>query len=276
MFALISPLPSALFPLVIAGELVFMAVVCNNPRWQRHIDSKQGAQDEKQRTDAAAQRYNQLYNDLDNEARDNFEVLRKRCELIKAVPHSNSVDMAKINTWQTDGVNKLLWVYLKLLHTRVKLNLFLKNVDGKAFDNLEKMTNKKLEELEKSDVPYKDRMQRSLNDTLVTIKTRRENLAKAKANFDFIGLELERISAKLTTLSELAINRQDPSMITSEVDDAAKSVESTEAAIGELNLYAGMNVDEESAPRLLGGAFIPDEPMSTRKWPKGPRDRTGL
>ena len=56
-------------------------------------------------------------------------------------------------------------------------------------------------------------------------------------NYVCIELELERIAATLTALSELAMNCHDPALITREVDAFAVSVESTEQTIGDLLEY---------------------------------------
>jgi len=94
-------------------------------------------------------------------------------------------------------------------------------------------------------------MRRSVEETLKTHLTRRANFVKAQDNYEFIGLEMDRISAKLTALSEMSINRQDPSMITNEVDQVAHSVESTEQAIGELSMFAGISAEDEYAPQIV-------------------------
>ena len=96
-----------------------------------------------------------------------------------------------------------------------------------------------------------EKKRRSLQDTLATATARYDNYKKAKNNYEFIDLELDRIAAKLTALSELAINRQDPTSITSEVDSVASSVESTEETINELHDITGISVDDTAAPPIL-------------------------
>jgi hypothetical protein len=64
-------------------------------------------------------------------------------------------------------------------------------------------------------------------------------------------LELERIHAKLMVLAEMAINRQDLTTITSGVDAAARSVETTERTISDLNSFTGLGMEDETAPEII-------------------------
>lgn len=267
MLSLIGPATLATLPFVFAGEILFMSLVCTNPRFQRAVDAEDGEKEEDKRVKESRKRFDQLYFNLDPEGRGLFDSLRERCQIITQNMQAQSnanVSMDKISDWQAQGVNKLLWVYLKLVSTRTTLTRFLNKLDDKQFDKLEKETKKKLEVL--GDDPSKDKMRHSIEDTLKTIEARRNNLKKARDNYEFIGLEMDRISAKLTALSELAINRQDMSMITNDIDQVANSVESTEQAIGELNIFAGSSaIEDDRTPEII-----------QRKKPALERDEGGM
>jgi hypothetical protein len=66
-----------------------------------------------------------------------------------------------------------------------------------------------------------------------------------------VQLELGRIGAKLSGIAELAVNRQDPRLLTDDVDDVARSVQATEEAIGELQVFTGLTDEDENAPEIL-------------------------
>lgn len=247
-FAMVGPMRDVTFPLLMAGEMAFMAVICHNPRFQRIVDAKVGAVNEAQQLEVSQKRFEKLYYSLDGDTRIQFDRLRERCEVINNAAVTTGATES-ISDWQAAGVNKLLWVYLKLLNTRMNINKFLQNIDQKSFDRMEKEAKERLKTM--GDDPAKEKMRRSIEDTLQTIDTRKKNLLKAKDNLDYINLELDRITAKLTTLSEMAVNRQDPASLSNEVDDVTKSVQSTEQAIGELNMFAGLPMDEEVAPPMI-------------------------
>ena len=96
-----------------------------------------------------------------------------------------------------------------------------------------------------------EKKRKSLEDTLATVAARRDNIKKARENHDFVTLELERIAAKLNGIAELAVNRQDPGLLSHDVDDVARSVQATEEAIGELQSFTGLTVDDVAAPEIL-------------------------
>lgn len=248
MLSLIGPATLATLPFVIAGEILYMSAMCTNARFQRLVDAKAGGTEEEKKIKESQAKFQSLYYGLDPDSRRTFDELRERCEIIsKNTGQDQTLD--KISNHQSEGINKLLWVYLKLVNSRVNLNKFLKTIDDKQFDKMEKDAKRKLETL--GSEPSKEKMRRSIEDTLKTLAARKLNFVKAQENYDFTGLEMDRIAAKLTTLSEMSINRQDPSIITNEIDQVASSVESTEQAIGELNLFAGISVEEDRAPDIV-------------------------
>ena len=251
--SIIAPHTDIFLSLVAAGELALITYLASNPRFQRTIDA--GGIDPDRVDENLNRRFYELYSGLNPASQKRFEDLRVRCESLRdlAVPRESSHgSLDKMADSQLQGVNRLLWVYLKLLHTRATLEQFFKSTNEQEITNLEDSTRVRLSQLPKGDLSENsDRKRRSLEDTLATATARKDNLKRARENFEYIELELERIAAKLTALSELAVNRQDPGMLTNEVDDVARSVEGTEQAIGELQVYSGLTQADMQAPAIL-------------------------
>lgn len=248
--ALIAPRSEIGLSLVLAAELGLVTLLAASPRFQRAINAERNAEVSQQTSQTMSRRFLELYHGLDDPARKQFEALRVRCEVLRPTTEGNTVE--QFSDEQLSGVDRLLWVYLKLLHTRLKLQRFFRTTDRNEIENLEQTTRLRLEALPKDatdDLAVKKK--RSLEDTLATAVARRDNLKRAQENSEFVELELERIAAKLTAVSEMAINRQDPAQITHEVDDVARSVESTEQAIGELQMLTGLTMEDAEAPPIL-------------------------
>jgi chemotaxis protein histidine kinase CheA len=248
--AIIAPRTDIGLPLVLAVELGLITMLAANPRYQRLINSQHNADADQRVSQTMSKRFLELYQGLDEVARRQFETLRAKCEVLRTGQDATSV--TQFSDEQLSGVDRLLWVYLKLLHTRLKLQRFFRSTDKNEIENLEQSTRLRLDALPKEspeDITVK--MRRSLEDTLATAVARRDNLKRAQQNSEFVELELERIAAKLTAVSEMAINRQDPAQITHEVDDVARSVESTEQAIGELQMLTGLTTEDTEAPPIL-------------------------
>jgi chemotaxis protein histidine kinase CheA len=245
MASIIAPRTDIGLPLVLAAELALVTSMAATPRFQRLINSQHADLYNQNASQTMSKRFLELYQGLDDNGRRQFENLRNRCEVLRT---SQDTSVLQFSNEQLSGVDRLLWVYLKLLHTRLKLERFFRSTDKREIETLEQTTRQRLDALPKEstdDITAKKR--RSLEDTLATAVARRDNLKRAQQNSEFVELELERIAAKLTAVSEMAINRQDPAQITHEVDDVARSVESTEQAIGELQMLTG---DAEAPPIL--------------------------
>ncbi|MCE5267878.1 MAG: hypothetical protein LLG00_08325, partial [Planctomycetaceae bacterium] len=99
--------------------------------------------------------------------------------------------------------------------------------------------------------PRRQRVRAALQDNLETSRSRLANLAKAQENCQFIGLEIDRLENKIRSLSEMAINRQEPEFISSEVDHVASSMVDTERTMNELQFATGLETAESEPPPLL-------------------------
>jgi hypothetical protein len=71
------------------------------------------------------------------------------------------------------------------------------------------------------------------------------------ANYNFVQHELDRLENKIKSLAELAVNRQDPDYVTSQVDAVAKSMLDTEKTMNDLQFVTGLGQVDEEAPELL-------------------------
>ena len=95
------------------------------------------------------------------------------------------------------------------------------------------------------------RVRAALQDNLDTSRSRLANLTKARENYDLMGLEIDRLENKIRSLSEMAINRQEPEFISSEVDHVASSMVDTERTMNELQFATGLNTLDNEPPALL-------------------------
>jgi hypothetical protein len=248
-FGVISGRPDIALPILAAGELAYLVTTAGHPRFQHYVDKVQGKIKAKEGTAAASDRFQELHDGLDEPSREQFDELTARCAALEAAQGPYDALAAE----QLSGMNKLLWVYLKLLHTRMKLGRFLATTDGKAMERAAEEARRRLAAIpaEASD-PVSGKKRKSLEDTLATLAARKENLRRARENHELVELELARIASKLAGVVELAANRQDPALLTSEVDDAARSVISTEHLMGELQMFTGLTAaDDVEAPQIL-------------------------
>ncbi len=254
--ALISGRPDIGLPIVGALELGALVWAANNPRFQRAIYSRIGAVEAQRSNEAMMKRYDQLYRALDPASQEAFDALRARCESLRLLAERSAADknagLDLITREQLAGLNRLLWVYLKLLHTRSTLDHFFRTTDQADLEKQLDAAKQRLASIpENATDGLEQKKRRSVEDTVTTIAARLENVQRARHNYEFVNLELERVKAKLEAVAELAINRQDPASVTDQVDDAARSVEATEQALNEMQAITGIGIDDLQAPAII-------------------------
>jgi hypothetical protein len=149
---------------------------------------------------------------------------------------------------RTPGLDRLLWLFLRLLLSKTALDRFLQAMN-------EQEISKRLEELRKNLTTAQgggdERIVRSLQDSIASGELRLDNFARAKKNADFVSVELDRIEGKIQALAEMAVNRQDPDFLSSQVDSAADSMRQTEKAVSELQHLTGLADQFEEPPAIL-------------------------
>jgi hypothetical protein len=96
------------------------------------------------------------------------------------------------------------------------------------------------------------RVRKALEDNLQTSRDRLANLGRARDNYNLVKLEIDRLENKIQSLSELAVNRQEPDYISGQVDQVASSMLETEKTMNELRFVTGLDTADE-APSLLQG-----------------------
>lgn len=258
-FAFISGRPDIGLPIVAAAELAYLTTLATNKRFRWIVDARRRHAEMSAEEKDRQSRFQELYDGLNEANTERFDSLRARCEVLQdlasAAAASSALGVDHVAETQLEGVNRLLWVFLKLLHTKQRLERFFHSTDEGEIVKLQEETQRRMEMLEErdgaEDDPILEKKQSSLKDTLNTAAERLENLKRARQNYEYVNMELERIAAKLSGLAEMAVNRQDPSIITTEVDDVARSVEATEEAISELQVYTGLTSRDTAAPSIL-------------------------
>ena len=253
--AALTPLAPVLLPLVGAGELAYLAGLISMPRFRAAIDAKVHARAQSSTgavSAAPAVPLATMLNGLPAESRTRFERLHARClemrGIAAGVRGTAGNQAAPAEEIRTPGLDRLLWLFLRLLLSKAALDRFLRTLDGTEISN-------RLEELRKSlataQTAGDDRVVRSLQDSIAMGELRLDNFGRAKKNAEFVTVELDRIEGKIQALAEMAVNRQDPDFLSNQVDSAAESMRQTEKAVSELQHLTGLGEQLEEPPPIL-------------------------
>jgi len=254
--AAMTPLAPVLLPLVAAGELTYLTSLISIPRFRAAIDAKVHAAGATERESGAQAAPHlsivTMLSGLPVEARTRFERLHARCVDMRGIaagvrgaagdPNAGAEEI------RTPGLDRLLWLFLRLLLSKAALDRFLASMD-------ERQVNARIVDLRKSLEAAKtsgdERIVRSLQDNLASTELRLDNFTRARKNAEFVSIELDRLEGKIQAIAEMAVNRQDPDFLSSQVDSAADSMRQTEKAVSELQHLTGLADELAEPPRIM-------------------------
>ena len=256
--AAIAPLSAALLPLVAAGELVYLAGLVSVPRFRAAIDAKVHAAGKEGRAPdeqpvQPAQSLVTMLAGLPDDARTRFERLHARCLEMRGIADgvrgAAGDQRGAPEEIRTPGLDRLLWLFLRLLLSKTALDRFLRTMnEGEITTRVTELR----ASMATAQAGGDERIVKSLQDSIAMGELRLDNFGRAKKNAEFVAVELDRIEGKIQALAEMAVNRQDPDFLTSQVDSAAESMRQTEKAVSELQHLTGMAEELEEPPAILG------------------------
>jgi hypothetical protein len=253
--AALTPLAPVLLPLVGAGELAYLAGLVSVPRFRAAIDAKmhaarQGAP--ATAPSAPAPSLIEMLGGLPGEARTRFERLHARClemrGIAAGVRGAAGSQTGAAEEIRTPGLDRLLWLFLRLLLSKAALDRFLKTMNEQEIVTRLEDSRKGLAAAQAA---ADERLVRSLQDSIAMGELRLDNFGRARKNAEFVSVELNRIEEKIQALAEMAVNRQDPDFLSSQVDSAAESMRQTEKAVSELQHLTGLGDQLEDPPAIL-------------------------
>ena len=172
-----------------------------------------------------------------------------RCAAIAAGVRGAAGDRAPAEEISTPGLDRLLWLFLRLLLSQAALDRFLQTMNEQEITT-------RLAELRKNLATAQTAAATSGSSARCRTASRwselrLDNFGRAKKNADFVSIELDRIEGKIQALAEMAVNRQDPDFLSSQVDSAAESMRQTEKAVSELQHLTGLADQLQEPPAIL-------------------------
>jgi chemotaxis protein histidine kinase CheA len=255
-FAALSPMPGALVPLAFALEIAYLGFLGTHPKFQQYVEAQAAKAGRESETLSADRALHQIMAALPRKSVQRFEALRSRCLELRQIAvglrdPSRANEAMPLEELQLAGLDRLLWTFLRMLYTQYMLERFLTRTDEAqiklTIDNLQASIQR---QTAGTDDAQKQKIRKALEDNLETSRARLANLQKARDNSELVRLELDRLENKINSLSEMAVNRQEPDFIVRQVDQVASSMEQTERTMTDLQFATGMAV-EEAVPQLV-------------------------
>jgi hypothetical protein len=261
-FALLSGHPDVFLPLVLAGEAAYVGVIGTHPKFQRYVDVQESKASRLEGSALANEAFQRMQKSLPRRQLDRFVSLRERCLALRQIAQQmratddlgGASDPHPLDDLQLSGLDRLLWIYLRLLYTQTMLERFFERTSEDEIRSEIKRVERKLAGLPPAETVEgspRHSIRKALEDNLETCQARLANLQKARENSELIEAEIERLESKIRSITELAINRQDPQFVTSQVDQVASSLVQTEQAMNELQFATGFGPIEDAAPSII-------------------------
>lgn len=251
---LISGRPDVIWPLAGAIELGYLGLLASHPRFQQAVDAQQTLEAREANRKSSMASVERIMRSLPQHALERFTALRNRCLELRQLamemrgPLSSSLDQS-LEQSQTESLDRLLWVFLRLLFTEHALNRFLHKTDDREIRQSITRIEKQLKQLQGDD-PRSQRLKRTLDDNLAAARERLANVEKARENLQLIELQIEQVENRIRALSESAVNRHEPEFISSQVEFVADSMKQTEETLNELRFATGIDFEAEAPPLL--------------------------
>ena len=248
------------------------------PRFRTAIDAKrrrEGARGDRHgaRRPSAQQSLQRMIESLPPASVLRFVALRQRCfemrDIASGVRGQAAGTSDSSESIRTPALDRLLFLFLKLLMSQAGLDRFLRSAS-------EKELSARLEEtkarLEAAQTGGDERTINSLQDSVADAELRLDNYRKSMKDSEFVAIELDRIETKIQALIEMGVSRQDAEALSHQVTAAAESMQQTEDAVNQLQHLTGLADsarraagDSRGRPRQSGDACPLSRSLSRRR-----------
>ena len=248
--AFISGFPGIVLPLVLAGEIYYLASMLANERFRSAVE----AQDAKSRraTEAAGAReaYERIRKNLPPALLKRFDQLRDHClKLVELGGSMRGPDGSGPDKTALESLDRLLWGYLRMIWGASTLSDFLDHTDDGAIRTRIADLERRLARLPEDD-PGSAQMRAALEDHLKTSQERLDNIDEARRKLDLVAAEIERLEAKIAALAESSVAKRDVTDIAQRVDEVAEGMRKTDETMRQLQLPPELE-DLDEPPAML-------------------------
>jgi len=261
-FSLISGHADIFMPLVLAAETAFLGLLGTHPKFQKYVDAQDAKVTRQGGREAATATAHRILMELPKALVQRFEAVRSRCVELRQLARQmrdpvnlgdgQQEDGQPLEDLQLTSLDRMLWMYLRLLFTQYSLSQFLKKTSATQIETDIRQLEDKLKTLsDAANDPRQQRLRKVVEDNLVTSHARLDNYKKAEENCELMGLEIERLENTIHSLSELAVNRQEPEFITGQIDQVASSMVQTEKTMSDLQFVTGLKSVDDEVPQIL-------------------------
>ncbi len=247
---LISGFPGVVLPLVMAGEVYYLASMVANERFRSAVEAQDAKARRLAEASGAREAYARIRKQLPPALLKRFDQLREHClKLVELGGSMRGPDGSGPDTTTLESLDRLLWGYLRMIWGASTLSDFLDHTDDRAIrDRIADLENR-LAKLPVND-PGTAAMRTTLEDHLTTSRERLGNIEEARRKLDLVAAEIERLEAKIAALAEGSVAKRDVVDIAKRVDEVAEGMRKTDETMRQLQLPPELEELDEPPPML--------------------------
>jgi hypothetical protein len=234
-FALLGALINPAFWLIGAGlEGLYLWTLSKNPRFRAVVDAEGGQQN-------WDSRYESLSAYLDRESQEaQLTIEQQAREIIDLLSRRSATEL------QIGDVRQLAWLHLRLLAARASI-LQVLAAASKDRETLEEQEQRIEERLKRGNAD--EELQRSLEQQLTVIRSRRAAHSDAERRRELLDAELDRLRQQISLVREQALLATDEYSVRSSLDALSASLnEANRWLKDQRELFAGLDDFTDEAP----------------------------
>ena len=202
-------------------ELAYLLTLASNGRFQRFVDAKRSLGEHNQ----SLARKGDLLSQLPADDKQRFAEFEERAQSILSLQRQSSATALAGLEEQNAGLNRLSWMYLRLLAARRVIEHVLQ--DGGVVDRQELEEKRTTLQKQASDQAIDADIRRSLTSQIEILTQRIERREEAERKLGFLDAEIERLEQQVELIREQAALSTDPAQLSQRIDEITASLGTT-------------------------------------------------
>jgi hypothetical protein len=225
-------------------EMAYLFSLATSARFQRTVSGSKMLAQQRERLSQVRVQIAQLA--PDDQRR--YMQLEQRCQQIIEQQRGQGQGEALDLSSQSEGLGRLLWIFLRLLVTRRSIERLLRESTAASQDRAPLAGRiHQLEEQLKSE-SLSEEMRKSLTGQLEILQQRLQSQRDARQKLDFLEAELTRIQEQVELIREQAVFNTDPSIVSQRIDQITATLGGTQQWIREQQQLYGRVEDLLTEP----------------------------
>ena len=269
--------PLALGGLAIVGglELAYLGFLGLNPRFQAVL--KAGKQPPPPAADGLRQ-LDQLLSFLTPDDRQRFEKLRDRCAALLELRRNMEAKDPGLTAerFRGESLDRMLWLFLKLLHQKSGLERFLATTSREAIETELQRSEAQLHEAlgrhPQDPTPTENRLATSIRERIATVRERLTNHDQAGGNWELACAEIDKTEQQINHLCEIGMTLRDSGDLAAQADSISASMQSSERVFAD-TAATDLILADTVPPLLSSSSRLPPPLPATTPAPPRRRQR---